>query len=166
MSDNPFLTLASQNTETVKPSPQGIIDLTVENQGIEISRPQISPIKIKNLVKKKVYFSSVSKPVNMSTSTSSGTATVQHETISLARARQVISNHETDLTSIQFFPLPSFLTQELLHDHSLTETEREKLEKQLDSVFFPFIEISQDEHIILFLDMFVSSKHLFGKKSP
>ena len=159
MSDNPFLTLASQNSQTVKPSPQGIIDLTIENQEIEISRPQISPIKIRNLVKKKVSFSSVPKTVNMST-----TETVQPETISLARARQIISSHETDLTSSRFFPLSAFMIQELLHDHSLTEAEKEKLEGQLDSVFFPFIEISQDEHIILFLDMFVSSKHLFGKR--
>ena len=53
MSYNPFSTLA--------PKPPSIIDLTVENQDIEITKPQPSPVKIKNLskTKKKVSFPSV-----------------------------------------------------------------------------------------------------------
>ena len=58
-----------------------IIDLTVENQNIEVTRPQLSPIKIKNLnkTKKKVSFPSIISTDTMSTTITTDTQTASNK---------------------------------------------------------------------------------------
>ena len=38
------------------------------------------------------------------------------------------------------------------------------MEDQLDSVYFPFIVVSEGENIIFFMSMYINSKHIFGQK--
>ena len=149
-----------------------IIDLATENQQVELSRPQLSPAKIKDLgkfkkltkPKKSVSFPDSVLADKIMSTTQTVTSAQDSDKLTLQIATKIIADHLDNLEQSKIFPLPAWFKLELLNDHVLTDLEIKNLEDQVGNVFFPFLQLNDDEYLILFLNTHINSKHVLGQK--